>query len=113
MAAIQNDGNVMAFSATNFSEDSGELSVTDVRDLFMDVGCEGVTVHRTQGFNVSRTLYPRRGEGRIDIARITRAMSREVNNDIVTMLYLGSCRETKKCIDDVGAGGGLTNYVGR
>ncbi len=106
MAAVQYDGNMMSFSATDFVENGVELSIADVRDGFRItvVGFGGVTIHGAQGFDGAPAQSFRRKRGMVH-ATINCAVSSVIDYDIVTVMYLGIRREIKKCANDVGTNG--------
>ncbi len=101
VATVQYDRNVMSFSATDFVENSVELSIADVRDGFRItvVGFGGVTIHGAQGFDGPPAQSFRM------VAIINCAVSGVVDDDIVTVTYTGIRRESKKCINYVGTNG--------
>ncbi len=100
MAAIQDDGNVMPFGATDFSNNGGQLSIADVGD---PVGCGGVTIRWTQRLDGSPSRWP----GRVIVFTLVNGtMSGEKDEDIVILPYGIIRRETNKAFDDVGSGGG-------
>ncbi len=105
MATVQYDRNVMSFSATNFVENSVELSIADVRDGFTItvVGFGGVAIHGAQGLDGS--CFAQRRECRMVFAMINCAVSGVVDDDIVAVMYTGIRRESKKCINYVGTNG--------